>query len=154
MREAEVVTRSAAETERIAESIAAALEPGDVVLIEGDVGTGKTTFVRGACRALGVRGTVSSPSFTVAQRYEGRVPVSHVDLYRLESLASEDPGLLMDYFEPDTITFVEWPRGDVSAIGLHARQREALTVRLAHLGRDARRLSLAGRDDVVGPVFS
>ena len=152
MREAQVVTASAAGTERIAEAIAASLEPGDVVLVEGEVGTGKTTFVRAACRALGVAGNVSSPSFTVAQRYEGRVPVSHLDLFRLDSLASEDPALLTDYLDPGTITFVEWPTAEVAALGLHERQREAATVRLEHLGGDARRLSLAGRADLVSRV--
>jgi tRNA threonylcarbamoyladenosine biosynthesis protein TsaE len=148
MRVAEVVTRSGDETERVGEAIAGALRPGDVVFVEGDVGAGKTTFVRGACRRLGVSGTVSSPSFTIAQRYEGRVPVAHVDLFRLDSLAGEDPGLLMDYFEPDTITFVEWPKGGLAAVGID-RGHEAATVKLAHLGGDERALSLSGRDEVV-----
>ena len=78
---------------------ASACAPGDVVLVAGDVGTGKTTFVRGACRGLGVSEPVTSPSFTIGQRYEGRVPVSHVDLFRLDTLEGEDPALLDDYLD-------------------------------------------------------
>ena len=76
-------TTAAAETEALAAQLARGLTPGDIVLVSGDLGAGKTTFVRGACRALGVSGAVTSPSFTIARRYEGTVPVSHLDLYRL-----------------------------------------------------------------------
>ena len=76
-------TGSPEETERVAAGIARDLRPGDVVLVTGELGTGKTTFVRGACRALGVVGPVTSPTFTIGQLHEGRVPVAHLDLYRL-----------------------------------------------------------------------
>jgi len=135
-------TDSAAETERVGETLAADLEPGDVVLVSGEVGTGKTTLVRGACRALGVHDRVTSPSFTIGQLYRGEVPVAHIDLFRLESLAGEDPGLLADYVEPDVITFVEWPG---AAAPLIDRDRVALTVELEHLGEDRRRIEVAGR---------
>ena len=79
------------------------------MLVEGELGAGKTTFVRGACRALGVDGLVTSPTFTIGQRYPGRVPVSHLDLYRVADLGDEDPDLLADYLGPDRIAFVEWP---------------------------------------------
>ena len=82
------------------------------MLIAGDLGAGKTTFVRGAARALGVDEPVTSPTFTIGQRYEGRVPVSHLDLYRLAEsggLDVEEPGLLDDYLTQDSIAFVEWP---------------------------------------------
>ena len=79
-------TSSAAETEALGERIAAELGPGDVVLVSGELGAGKTTLIRGACRALGVREPVTSPTFTIGHRYRGRVPVSHLDLYRLERL--------------------------------------------------------------------
>src|SRR6185312_2184811 len=81
----------AGRTEEIAAELAAELRPGDVVLLSGDLGSGKTTFVRGAARALGVSGPVTSPTFTIGQRYEGRVPVSHLDLYRLGGLDAEEP---------------------------------------------------------------
>jgi tRNA threonylcarbamoyladenosine biosynthesis protein TsaE len=131
-------TDSAAATERVGESLAERLAPGDVVLVSGDVGVGKTTFVRGACRALGVSDRVTSPSFTIGRLYGGRMPVSHIDLFRLESLAGEDPGLLAEYLGPDTISFVEWP--DAAASELDP-ERVVLRVRLEHLGGDRRRIT-------------
>ena len=87
-----------------------ALEPGDVVVLSGEVGAGKTTLIRGACRALGIEGPVTSPTFTIGQRYEGgRLPVAHLDLYRLQGMESEDPALLDDYLEAGGVAFVEWP---------------------------------------------
>jgi tRNA threonylcarbamoyladenosine biosynthesis protein TsaE len=129
-----------AETEAIAAELAAGLRPGDVILVSGDLGAGKTTFVRGAARALGVEGPVTSPTFTIGQRYEGRVPVSHLDLYRLGGgggLADEDPGLLDDYLTPDAVAFIEWPE---IATGL---AEEALAVvELSHAGEDFRSITI------------
>jgi tRNA threonylcarbamoyladenosine biosynthesis protein TsaE len=130
-------TDSAAATERVAEALTDRLAPGDVVLVSGDVGVGKTTFVRGACRALGVSDRVTSPSFTIGRLYGGRVPVSHIDLFRLESLAGEDPGLLAEYLGPGTISFVEWPDAGASELD---PERVVLRVRLEHLGGDRRRI--------------
>ncbi len=129
-------TSSAAETEGLGAALAATLKPGDVVLVEGELGAGKTTFVRGACRVLGVSGTVTSPTFTIGQRYPGPVPVAHVDLFRIRDLAEEDPDLLADYLGPDMITFVEWPRGGEQTIGRLARI--AARVHLDHRGGDRR----------------
>ena len=98
---------SAAETEEAGARIAADLEPGDLVLVSGELGAGKTTLIRGACRALGVTDRVTSPTFTIGQTYAGRVPVSHLDLFRLSGLGDEDPALLDDYIRPDSIAFVE-----------------------------------------------
>jgi tRNA threonylcarbamoyladenosine biosynthesis protein TsaE len=102
-----------AATEAVGARIAGTLRPGDVVLISGELGAGKTTMVRGACAALGVDGPVTSPTFTVGRRYSGRVPVSHLDLYRVESLADEEPGMLDDYLRPDSISarVYGWRRG-------------------------------------------
>lgn len=134
-------TRSAQETERLGAELAATLVAGDVVLILGEMGAGKTTFVRGAARELGVTAPVTSPTFTIGQRYavEAGGPVrtvSHVDLYRVGSLAGEDPDLLADYIGPDTISFVEWPDVAEREIGelAHIAQR----VRLTHAGDDLR----------------
>ncbi len=127
---------SAAETEALGAALAASLEPGDVVLVQGDMGAGKTTFVRGACRALGVSAVVSSPTFTIGQRYLAPVPVAHVDLYRVADLGAEDPDLLADYLRPDTIAFVEWPQGAEQTLA--ALARIARRVRLAHAGGDNR----------------
>jgi tRNA threonylcarbamoyladenosine biosynthesis protein TsaE len=127
---------SAAQTEALGAELALALHPGDVVLVEGELGAGKTTFVRGACRALGVQSVVTSPTFTIGQRYEAPVPVSHVDLYRVSDLEAEDPDLLADYLRPDTISFVEWPPGAEGTLAGFANL--ARRVRLEHAGGDRR----------------
>jgi tRNA threonylcarbamoyladenosine biosynthesis protein TsaE len=133
-----VETNSAAETEALGARIAARLAPGDLVLLAGEMGTGKTTLVRGACRALGVTDPVTSPTFTIGQRYGGgRLPVSHLDLYRLQTLEGEDPGLLEDYLRPEGVAFVEWP-----AAGSGQIDRPALEVRLAHVDEERRRIEV------------
>jgi len=136
---AEVVeSNSAAETEGLGARIAARLKAGDVVLLSGELGTGKTTLVRGACRALGVQGPVTSPTFTIGQRYEGgRLPVSHLDLYRLQTLEGEDPALLDDYLRPEGVAFVEWP-----GAGSGRLDRPALEVRLSHVDEEQRRIEV------------
>ena len=139
MCEMEVVeTQSAAETEALGARIAERLMPGDVVVLSGDLGTGKTTLVRGACRALGFTGPVTSPTFTIGQRYRGAACwVSHLDLYRLAGLEGEDPALLDDYLTPDSIAFVEWP---AAATGRLAGP--AVEARLSHAGGDRREIAL------------
>jgi tRNA threonylcarbamoyladenosine biosynthesis protein TsaE len=123
-------------TERAGAALAARLRPGDVVLVSGELGAGKTTFVRGALRALGVSGPVTSPTFVVGHAYEGRDgPVSHLDLYRLGGFGSEDPGLLDPFFAPDAIAFVEWPE---RAPGAWPEERVAHRVELEHAGGDER----------------
>jgi tRNA threonylcarbamoyladenosine biosynthesis protein TsaE len=133
-----VESRSAVETEAVGARIAAELEPGDVVLIGGDLGAGKTTLIRGACRALGVEGPVTSPTFTIGQRYRGRFPISHLDLYRLGGLAGEDPSLLDDYIDADTVAFVEWPAAAEPALA----GRRVRELHLTHLGGDGRRIEM------------
>jgi tRNA threonylcarbamoyladenosine biosynthesis protein TsaE len=120
--------------------MAAGLRPGDLVLVGGELGAGKTTLIRGACRALGVTEQVTSPTFTIGRRYRGRVPVSHLDLYRLDSLADEDPGLLDDYLTPDAVAFVEWP-GEIEP--LIGERRIACRVELRHAGGDRRQVTLS-----------
>src|SRR3954447_11458592 len=133
-----IESTGAAETEALGGRIAARLQPGDVVLLSGELGTGKTTLVRGACRALGVPGPVTSPTFTIGQRYEGgRLPVSHLDLYRLQTLEGEDPALLEDYLRPEAVGFVEWP-----GAGSGRLERPALEVRLSHLAEQRRRVEI------------
>ena len=104
----EQVTGSPEETEALAATLARRLSVGDVVAVSGELGAGKTTFVRGAARALGVTGPVASPTFTIGHRYEAPVPVAHLDLYRIAGLDSEEWGDLEPYFD-GTIAFVEWP---------------------------------------------
>jgi tRNA threonylcarbamoyladenosine biosynthesis protein TsaE len=131
-------TGSAAETEEIGARVAERLRPGDVVVVSGDVGAGKTTLIRGACRALGIEEPITSPTFTIGRRYGGgRLPVSHLDLYRLAGLEDEDPALLDDYLGPDGVAFVEWP-----AVAEPHLERRALEVRIRHMGGDSREVEL------------
>ena len=104
----DVVTASPEETAGLAAGLARRLRAGDVVAVSGELGAGKTTFVRGAARALGVAGPVSSPTFTIGHLYEAPVPVAHLDLYRIAGLDPAEWGDLEPYFE-GTIAFVEWP---------------------------------------------
>ena len=130
-------------TERAGAELAARLRPGDVVLVSGELGSGKTTFVRGALEALGVTETVTSPTFVVGVLYDGAAgPLAHLDLYRLAGLEAEDPGLLDPYFGPDTITFVEWPERAESEELLGGRAI-ARRVTLAHAGGDGRTIEVA-----------
>jgi tRNA threonylcarbamoyladenosine biosynthesis protein TsaE len=133
-----VESSSPAETEAVGARLAAHLKPGDVVIVSGEIGTGKTTLVRGACRELGIEEPVTSPTFTIGQRYAGPVPVSHLDLYRLADLGREEPALLDDYIDAASIAFVEWPV--VAEPELAGRR--ALEVRLEHAGEDRRRIFL------------
>lgn len=104
----EVVTGSPEETEALAGRLADRLHAGDVVAVSGELGAGKTTFVRGAARALGVTGPISSPTFTIGHRYDAPTPVAHLDLYRIAGLDPEEWGDLEPYFD-GTVAFVEWP---------------------------------------------
>ena len=131
-----------AATEAIGARLAAGLGPGSVVLVSGELGSGKTTLVRGACRALGVRGPVVSPTFTIGRRYAGAVPVSHLDLYRLAGLDDEEPGLLDDYLTADAIAFVEWPE-IARDLELRDGVRIARRVHLRHAGGDRREVEIS-----------
>jgi tRNA threonylcarbamoyladenosine biosynthesis protein TsaE len=132
-----LTSSSPPETEAAGAELARRLRPGDVVLVSGELGSGKTTFVRGAARALGVEDPVTSPTFTIGQVLAGRVEVTHLDLYRLSSLAGEEPGLLDDYLTPERVAFVEWPEAAEPTLGgVVAR------VRLEHLGGDRRRITV------------
>src|SRR3954449_5005658 len=129
-----LTTDSAEETEALGARLAVGLDAGDLVLVEGELGAGKTTLVRGGLRALGHQGRVTSPTFTLASRYEdARVPVSHLDLYRLRGAGPdvEDLALLEDELAADRVVFVEWPEA-LAADGLH--RPVALRVVLRHGG--------------------
>jgi tRNA threonylcarbamoyladenosine biosynthesis protein TsaE len=133
-----LATSSPEQTEKAGADLAGRLSAGDVVLVSGELGTGKTTFVRGACRALGIDGPVTSPTFTIGHIYGGAREVAHLDLYRLGSLAGEDPALLEDYVTAERIAFVEWP-----AAGEPAFERVAARVLLEHLGGDRRKITIS-----------
>jgi tRNA threonylcarbamoyladenosine biosynthesis protein TsaE len=133
-----IETASAAETEAAGAELATRLQTGDLVLVSGELGTGKTTFVRGACRALGVIAPVTSPTFTIGQVYAADgLEIAHLDLYRLDTLAGEDPALLDDYVTPARIAFVEWP-----GAGLPALPPPAARVTIQHAGGDRRTIEV------------
>jgi tRNA threonylcarbamoyladenosine biosynthesis protein TsaE len=111
-----VETSSPEETEALAAELAARLVQGDVVTVSGELGSGKTTFVRGACAALGVRERVTSPTYTIGHRYHGaRGEVSHLDLYRFQGMSPAEWGDLEPYFD-DAIAFVEWPEAGAGVL--------------------------------------
>ena len=130
-------------TERAGAELAARLRPGDVVLVSGDLGAGKTTFVRGALRALGVTEAGDEPDVRrrACSTTARAGPLAHLDLYRLAGLAGEDPGLLDPYFGPDTVTFVEWPERAESEALLGGRAI-ARRVTLEHAGGDRRTIEV------------
>jgi tRNA threonylcarbamoyladenosine biosynthesis protein TsaE len=130
----ELESASAEETESVGARVAADLHPGDLVTVAGELGSGKTTFVRGACRALGVVGPVTSPTFTVGHRYAGRVDVSHLDLFRFAGVSAAEWGDLEPYFD-DAVCFVEWPE---AGEGVLPPARFAVTLR--HAGDERRRI--------------
>jgi tRNA threonylcarbamoyladenosine biosynthesis protein TsaE len=122
------------ETEAAGARLAEGLQAGDVVLVSGELGAGKTTFVRGACRALGVTANVTSPTFTIGQLYAGDPDVAHLDLYRLEGA---EPGLLEDYLTPDRVGFMEWPE-----LAEPELERVTARVRIEHAGGDTRTITV------------
>lgn len=129
--------------EDLAARVGRVLEPGDVVVLSGEVGAGKTTFVRAAARALGVRERVTSPTYQFARGYEGElggrpVTVNHLDLYRLEDLEAPDVLEIDDYLGPDAVTFIEWARPALEAIG------DPTVVHLGHESPVARRVGIRG----------
>ena len=110
MLEYQVTTHSYEETEDLGEKLAQLLKPSDVVVLNGDLGVGKTTLTRGLARGLGIKRNVKSPTFTLIREYkDGRIPLYHMDAYRLESSPDEDLGF-DEYFNGDGITMVEWPQ--------------------------------------------
>jgi len=111
------------------------------VTLRGDLGAGKTTLVRGVARRLGVTAHVTSPTFTVAQAYEGDVPIAHLDAYRLDDVDDEEAGLYLSAGE-DAVVLIEWPDALDGVFGA-----PAVDVRIEHLGADGRLLTL----DVADP---
>jgi tRNA threonylcarbamoyladenosine biosynthesis protein TsaE len=127
----------------LASEVARALVPGDVVVLSGEVGAGKTTFVRAAALALGVTERVTSPTYQLARGYEGlidgrRVVVNHMDLYRLEGIEDRDALELDDYLDPEAVTFIEWAEPALDAI------EDPSLVRISHETPTTRGVSLEG----------
>lgn len=143
--ERRLTSESPGQTAEIADELAREADPGDVVLLTGEVGSGKSTLARAAMRALGVEGPIPSPTFTIGRLYSGRggLPIAHLDLYRIESIEDEDPGLLAEYLDPRGIVFAEWPGS--GADELIRRAKRVRRVELEHLDRDRRSI-------VIGPL--
>jgi tRNA threonylcarbamoyladenosine biosynthesis protein TsaE len=140
-----VETSDSLQTEALGAELAAALRAGDIVLVRGELGAGKTTLVRGAARALGVTDPVTSPTFGIGHRYRGSdVTVSHLDLYRLAGLQREEPELLDDYIGPDKIAFVEWPEENSAEL-----RGARVLVTLTHRGADCRGIELRELDSAI-----
>jgi tRNA threonylcarbamoyladenosine biosynthesis protein TsaE len=133
-----VRTTSAGETEAVGEALAALLVPGDVVLLEGDLGAGKTTFVRGLARGLGVVLGVKSPTFAIHLSYPGRLAVHHLDLYRIGPGDLAELGL-EDVLGRDGVAVIEWGE----RLG-EAAPSTALRIRLEEEGPSQRRLRIEG----------
>ena len=129
--------------QRLASKVARVLGPGDVVVLSGEIGAGKTTFVRAAALALGVTERVTSPTYQLARGYEGlvdgrHVVVNHMDLYRLEGIEYRDALELDDYLEPEAVTFIEW-----AAPALDAIENPSL-VKISHETPTTRSVNLEG----------
>jgi len=137
----EVRSASPVETESVAAALAGDLRSGDVVTVSGELGSGKTTFVRGACRALGVTVPVTSPTFTVGHRYPAdTVDVSHLDLYRFQGFSAAEWGDLEPYFQ-EAICFVEWPEAAAGAL-----PPVRVKVRLSHVDAAHRLIALESEE--------
>ena len=132
----ELTTTSAAETESVAARLAERLRAGDVVTVSGELGAGKTTFVRGACRRSASLQPVTSPTFTIGHRYRGQTDVSHLDLYRFTGLSAAEWGDLEPYFD-DAIAFVEWPEAGAGSL-----PAARVVVRLEHIDPERRLIRL------------
>ena len=139
----EVVSGSPEETEALAGRLALRLAPGDLVLVSGELGTGKTTFVRGACRALGVTSRVTSPTFTIGHRYPGAPDVTHLDLYRFRGLSPAEWGDLEPYFD-DAVVFVEWPEA-----GSGTLPEPRVRVRLEHVSPRKRAIHVDAAEEAL-----
>ena len=132
----EAVCRSEAQTKTLAAGLARLLKPGDIVFLTGQLGSGKTFFIKAAARALGVREPVTSPSFTMANSYSGNVTVHHLDIYRLKEFGPAAAFDFEPFFEDDCITFVEWPEVAESAL-----ETPAVRIHMDHVDEQTRRLS-------------
>jgi tRNA threonylcarbamoyladenosine biosynthesis protein TsaE len=136
----EWVSDSPADTARLGAALAPWLDPGDLVIVRGDLGAGKTTLARAIGRALGITAHITSPTFALAQRYEGRIPLLHIDAYRLQGADDEELGLLLDG-AADALTVIEWPEQLGADLG-----QPRVTVELRHDGGDRRLVALASED--------
>jgi len=142
----EIITQSEQETSAAGERFAASLRPGDVVLLFGDLGAGKTAFVRGLAKGLGASpDDVSSPTFTIVQEYRGPVTLQHVDLYRLKPSEVDDLGL-DELTDGTAVVAIEW------AERWDAPPPAAWVIQIEHAGEDRRRITT--HRSTYSPIYS
>ncbi|HMQ51781.1 MAG TPA: tRNA (adenosine(37)-N6)-threonylcarbamoyltransferase complex ATPase subunit type 1 TsaE [Anaerolineae bacterium] len=133
----DVISHSETQTRRLGARLADMLNPGDVLALVGELGTGKTRWVQGVCQGLGITEPVISPTFTLVNEYQGRLPVFHIDLYRLAGAAEALTFGLEDYLYDDGVTLIEW--ADRAANLLPAQY---LTIEMHHMDETKRRIVL------------
>lgn len=135
MEKFEFISNTPEATENFSNHLAGKLEPSDVITLEGDLGAGKTTFTKGLAKGLGITRTVNSPTFTIIKEYHGRMPLYHMDVYRLEH-SDEDLGF-DEYFEGDGVTVVEWAHLIEDQL-----PKDRLTIRIEHQGDTKRKITV------------
>lgn len=137
-----IITGSAADTKKAGQALGRCLKPRDVVALSGQLGAGKTTFVKGVAKGLGVRSEkdVSSPTFVLIHEYKGRVPVYHLDWYRLDKVAGADAALAEECFEDEAVTLVEWPER-----GKGVMPGKRIDVKISHRGPRSREIRIRSR---------
>ncbi|MCC3359703.1 tRNA (adenosine(37)-N6)-threonylcarbamoyltransferase complex ATPase subunit type 1 TsaE [Bacillus sp. REN16] len=135
MEKFEFISNTPEATGNFSYSLAATLKPGDVLTLEGDLGAGKTTFTKGLAKGLGITRTVNSPTFTIIKEYQGRIPLYHMDVYRLEH-SDEDLGF-DEYFDGEGVTVVEWAHLIEDQL-----PSDRLTIRIEHQGDTKRKITV------------
>lgn len=135
-------TKSSAETIRIGKSIGSRLLPGDVVALVGELGAGKTQFIKGLAAGVGIGNPtyISSPSFTLINEYPGKIPFYHIDLFRLEREKEAEELGLEDYFQGGGITAIEWADKIPSLL-----PKEMLFIHIAYVGKNIRSIEINGK---------
>lgn len=131
----EQISHSESETQKLANTIAIHLRPGDVIALEGDLGAGKTTFTKGIAIGLGITRTVNSPTFTIMKEYKGKFPLYHMDVYRVEH-EDEEFGI-EEYIEGNGVTIVEWAHLINSQLPTNR-----LTISLQHVDGQSRKIAI------------
>ncbi|TLS35278.1 tRNA (adenosine(37)-N6)-threonylcarbamoyltransferase complex ATPase subunit type 1 TsaE [Pseudalkalibacillus caeni] len=129
------IMKSPEETHKLGKRLGEMLEPGSVLTLEGDLGAGKTTFTKGLAVGLGVERVVNSPTFTIIKEYQGRIPLYHMDVYRLED--SDDDLGFEEYFDGEGVTVVEWARFIKAVL-----PEEKLMIEIYHESESVRRIQL------------
>ena len=134
-----ITTCSAAETKKVGRALGLRLKPKDVVTLRGQLGSGKTTLVKGIAKGLGVRSEkeVASPTFVLIHEYRGRFPVFHLDWYRLGRVEGPDEAFAEECFEGKGVTLVEWPERGSAIL-----PQERIEVKILHRGPSSRNIQI------------